>query len=96
MAKVNNNFEKRKRITKNEALELLKDKFNIEKKNIYDGIEYVIRNTSLMGRWQILNRTPLTIADTGHNTSGIKEIVMQLSDMKFKKLISATKASFTV
>lgn len=68
------------------ALELLKDKFNIEKKNIYDGIEYVIRNTSLMGRWQILNRTPLTIADTGHNTSGIKEIVMQLSDMKFKKL----------
>lgn len=68
------------------ALELLKDKFNIEKKNIYYGMEDVVKNTSLMGRWQILNRNPLTIADTGHNTSGVKEVVMQLSDMKFKRL----------
>lgn len=68
------------------AVELLKNKFNIEKKDLVNGLEFVVKNTNLMGRWQILNRQPLVIADTGHNIGGIKEIVMQLSDMTFKKL----------
>lgn len=50
------------------------------------GLENVVKNTNLMGRWQILGRQPLIIADTGHNVGGIKEIVMQLSNMTFKKL----------
>ena len=68
------------------AIEQLKDKFNIEKKDIVNGLEYVVKNTNLMGRWQILGRQPLVIADTGHNVGGVKEIVMQLSDMSFRKL----------
>lgn len=68
------------------AIEILKDKFNIEQKDIVNGLEFVVKNTNLMGRWQILSRQPLVIADTGHNVGGIKEIVMQLSDMSFRKL----------
>jgi dihydrofolate synthase/folylpolyglutamate synthase len=68
------------------AVEVLKEKFNIDKKDIVNGLEFVVKNTNLMGRWQILNRQPLVIADTGHNVGGIKEIVMQLSDMTFRKL----------
>ena len=68
------------------AVEILKEKFNIEKKDIVNGLEFVVKNTNLMGRWQILSRQPLVIADTGHNVGGIKEIVMQLSDMTFRKL----------
>lgn len=68
------------------AVEQLKAKFNIEKKNVINGLEFVVKNTNLMGRWQILSRQPLVIADTGHNVGGIKEIVMQLSDMTFRKL----------
>ena len=68
------------------AAELLKDKFKIDKKDVVNGLEFVVKNTNLMGRWQILCRKPLVIADTGHNIGGIKEIVMQLSDMTFRKL----------
>ena len=68
------------------AIEVLKDKFNIERKDVINGLEFVVKNTNLMGRWQILSRQPLVIADTGHNVGGIKEIVMQLSDMSFRKL----------
>ena len=68
------------------AVEQLKAKFNIDKKDIINGLGFVVKNTNLMGRWQILSRQPLVIADTGHNVGGIKEIVMQLSDMTFRKL----------
>lgn len=68
------------------AIEILKDKFNIDKKDIVNGLEFVVKNTNLMGRWQILCRQPLVIADTGHNVGGIKEITAQLSDMTFRKL----------
>lgn len=68
------------------AIEILKDKFKIDMKDVINGLEFVVKNTNLMGRWQILCRQPLVIADTGHNVGGIKEIVMQLSDMSFRKL----------
>ena len=68
------------------AEELQRQGFNISKQNIYKGIEKVVRNTGLQGRWQVLNRKPLTIADTGHNEDGIKQILMQLKQMKYKTL----------
>ena len=68
------------------AIDILKEKFKIEKKDIVTGLEFVVKNTNLMGRWQVLGRQPLVIADTGHNVGGVKEIVMQLSDMTFRKL----------
>ena len=68
------------------AIDILKEKFNIDKKDIINGLEFVVKNTNLMGRWQVLGRQPLVIADTGHNVGGVKEIVMQLSDMTFRKL----------
>ena len=46
----------------------------------------VVSNTGLMGRWQLINRKPLAIADTGHNVAGINEVVKQLSQTKFDKL----------
>lgn len=42
------------------------------------GIEKVIENTGFSGRWQMLNRNPLTICDIGHNVDGIKEVVKQI------------------
>ena len=68
------------------ALDLLRDKFNLTEDNIRDGIAKVIRNTHLMGRWQILCKDPLTIADTGHNVAGITEVVRQLAEMSYGKL----------
>lgn len=67
-------------------IDIIRASFNIKDENIYSGIEKVISNTGLMGRWQLINKNPLTIADTGHNVAGINEVVRQLSETKFEKL----------
>ena len=60
--------------------------FNLSDDDLRDGLANVIRNTHLMGRWQILNDDPLTIADTGHNVDGIREVISQLAEMSYNKL----------
>ena len=54
--------------------------------NIRTGIENVILNTGFKGRWQMLQRYPLTICDIGHNVDGIREVVKQLSVTPHKNL----------
>ncbi|MEI6682651.1 MAG: folylpolyglutamate synthase/dihydrofolate synthase family protein [Bacteroidota bacterium] len=46
---------------------------------IRKGIRNVLVNTGLAGRWQILSREPLTICDTGHNESGLREVLAQIA-----------------
>jgi dihydrofolate synthase/folylpolyglutamate synthase len=53
---------------------------------VQDGIENVITNTGLRGRWDILQSDPLIIADTGHNEAGINEILNQLKQLHFNNL----------
>ena len=80
------NYQKKNLTTVMCAVDLLRDKFQLTDDDLRDGIANVIRNTHLMGRWQILNNDPLTIADTGHNVDGIREVVAQLSEMTYNKL----------
>ena len=80
------NYQQKNLTTVMCALDLLRDKFNLSEDYLRDGIGRVTRNTHLMGRWQILNKDPLTIADTGHNVAGIKEVVSQLAEMNYDKL----------
>jgi len=54
--------------------------------NIRTGIENVIQNTGFQGRWQMLQRLPLTICDIGHNVDGISEVIKQLRVTPHKKL----------
>lgn len=68
------------------ALDILRNKFSISDKNILDGLKNVVTNTGLMGRWQVINKKPLAIADTGHNVAGINEVIRQLSETKYEKL----------
>jgi len=69
------------------AIGLLKEKhLQIDPKPIYDGLENIVKNTGLKGRWQILSEKPLTICDTGHNTDGIDNIVRQLRALNLQKL----------
>ncbi|NOU47855.1 MAG: bifunctional folylpolyglutamate synthase/dihydrofolate synthase [Bacteroidales bacterium] len=68
------------------AVEQLKAFLKINDCNIREGVANVIRRTGLMGRWQILGRSPLIIADTGHNQDGIKEVVLQLKQLQYNHL----------
>jgi dihydrofolate synthase / folylpolyglutamate synthase len=60
--------------------------FSISDEQCKRGIRNVIRNTSLLGRWQVLAQKPLTIADIGHNKDGIAEIVRQIGNTRFYRL----------
>ncbi len=69
------------------AVEQLREQgFTISDQAIIDGLNKVVLNTGLKGRWQILSESPLTICDTGHNEGGIREIVNQLKLIPYQKL----------
>ena len=80
------NYQKKNLATVICALDILKDSFKIEETHIINGLANVVKNTSLMGRWQVINRNPLAIADTGHNVAGINEVNRQLAETKYNKL----------
>ena len=50
------------------------------------GIKNTLKNTNLLGRWQILNKKPLTICDIGHNRDGIAAVVSQLQTLEYSRL----------
>ncbi|MGP8217266.1 MAG: bifunctional folylpolyglutamate synthase/dihydrofolate synthase [Bacteroidia bacterium] len=60
--------------------------YKISMENIMEGIAKVISQTGLLGRWQTISESPLTIADTGHNEAGIQEVINQLKTIKYNHL----------
>jgi dihydrofolate synthase/folylpolyglutamate synthase len=50
------------------------------------GIERVLINTGLKGRWQKLREHPLVIVDTGHNADGLRVTMRQLEMLPHSKL----------
>jgi len=65
---------------------LVKNGWNISEQNIYNGLRSTLKNTHLLGRWQVIGNNPLIVCDTGHNEDGIKAIVSQLENTPFKAL----------
>lgn len=49
--------------------------------NIKEGFAHVCALTGLRGRWEILNESPLTICDTGHNSHGLQYVAHQLKEL---------------
>lgn len=69
------------------TIDVLKGKgWNIAENNIRNGLQNVVRNTALLGRWQIIGYNPLIVCDTGHNPAGIKLVVEQIHQTAWKKL----------
>ena len=63
----------------------LKD-WKISEDSIAEGVKNITKNTTLYGRWQILNLDPYIICDTAHNEDGIKKVVQQVLEQKYNKL----------
>jgi dihydrofolate synthase/folylpolyglutamate synthase len=68
------------------ASALLNENFEIPGSAIKKGIKDVIKLTGLRGRWDILSRNPLIVADIAHNEAGIKEVFNQAKSTPHKKL----------
>ncbi len=79
-------YQQKNLITAACAADQLRRHFDIEDSDLRDGLEMVVYKTGLSGRWQIISRSPLAIADTGHNEDGIREVVYQLREMRYGQL----------
>ena len=60
--------------------------WNISDANIRDGFSHIVRNTDLLGRWQVLADAPLTIADVAHNVDGIRVVNRMLEHQSYERL----------
>ena len=69
------------------AIEQLREQgWKITESALRSGLEKVVENTGLMGRWQVIGANPRTICDTGHNEGGMREVVAQIKQTPYKKL----------
>ncbi len=70
-----------------QSIKILQTKgYKISKKHIEVGLLNVVKNTGLLGRWQVLNRNPKVVCDTGHNKEGLTYVMHQLSEESYESL----------
>ena len=60
--------------------------WKVPESSIKKGLANTIKNTSLLGRWQLISKSPDTICDIGHNEDGMKQICRQLKNIKYEQL----------
>ena len=66
-------------ITALETVRTLSDTgWKLTREHFKHGINHVVSNTELKGRWQVLSRNPLIIADTAHNQEGLEPNIKRL------------------
>lgn len=62
------------------------DHFHISEKELARGLQNVVKNTDLKGRWQILDVNPKIICDIAHNKEGLIHIMRQLKKETYNNL----------
>tara|TARA_X000000368_G_scaffold203993_1_gene160983 strand:+ start:532 stop:1722 length:1191 start_codon:yes stop_codon:yes gene_type:complete len=73
------------------AIELLNNsEISINEKNIKDGLNKIIQNTGIRGRWEIIGNKPLIICDIAHNIDALSIVINDL------KLINSNKIHFVL
>lgn len=60
--------------------------FKVSDRAIKRGLSHVVKNTGLLGRWQILGTKPLTVCDTAHNKESLQIVLAQLEQQKYQRL----------
>ena len=78
-------YQRNNAITAAAVFQFLKG-FTVSAEHIKNGLLQVVKNTSLKGRWQILQEEPLAICDTAHNKEGLALVLNQLKKQNYQKL----------
>ncbi len=60
--------------------------FEVQKVHIVTGLTKVVENTGLLGRWQVLGKSPRIICDTAHNSEGLLLVLGQLLQQEYDSL----------
>jgi dihydrofolate synthase / folylpolyglutamate synthase len=68
------------------AIDVLKDLFHLPGKDIHEALAHVKNLTGLRGRWDIVHHHPLIALDVAHNVDGIRQLVRQVNNSRYKKL----------
>ena len=69
------------------VLKMLKRKgWKFSEKDLKKGLKHVVENTGLLGRWQILQKSPKVICDTAHNKEGLMLTMKQLASENYNNL----------
>jgi len=65
---------------------LNKKGWKLDKDALLNGFKNTKSNTSLFGRWDVLNKNPMIVLDVAHNEDGITSLVRHLAQFKFNKI----------
>ena len=80
-------YQKRNCKTAIKTLDILKEKgWSISIEAIIKGLSSIVKNTGLLGRWQVLQQSPKVICDTAHNREGLVLVLKQLKKEPYTKL----------
>lgn len=60
--------------------------FDVPEESISKGLANVVKNTGLLGRWQILQQNPLVVCDTAHNKEGLQLVLNQVQKQTYYQL----------
>jgi len=80
------NYQKRNKQAAYQAIKCLGLDFIVSEDNLIQGLQNVVKNTNLLGRWQILQESPKVICDTAHNAEGLKITMHQLKQEVYNQL----------
>ena len=76
-------YQRKNLATVLKTLDLLEDTFLFKAQDVQKGLSKVKKNTGFLGRWQVLETSPLILCDTAHNAEGIKTNMEQLEKMNY-------------
>lgn len=79
-------YQKHNKKTVLQAIEILKANFSISEDHIKAGLQNVVINTGLLGRWQVLHEEPFAVCDTAHNAHGLAEVFAQIAQYEYDTL----------
>ncbi|MEM9982405.1 MAG: cyanophycin synthetase, partial [Bacteroidota bacterium] len=68
------------------AIDILQAQFPVEATHIQTGLAKVVQNTSIKGRWQLLQERPTVICDTAHNEAALKVVMQQIKQYAYQQL----------
>ena len=77
------------------ALKKIKS-IKLNKRNVLNGIKNVIKNTNLIGRWQIVKTKPKVVYDVAHNIDSLELVFNQIKNTKGKIRIVFTFGIFNL
>ena len=82
------NYQKRNVKTAVASLKLLDDEslIQISDKELETGLQNIVANTGLKGRYQILQNKPKVICDTAHNKEGLQLVLEQVQNEEYDQL----------